>query len=243
MDRQKKIADSYKKTKTMTQKSITEFIQFLETINLDYYRKKFAANKSVEEDLPSNIQILEFIYEKYWVERSFLPFEEFIFWVISKIESNLIAYNNKRNNFSEYADSAYLAFKEGWIARQYRTWTSILTQIQFGFVCEEYYPNNKIIINPELDRQGVDVRVMDICDYGVKKFSNRKDIIKMKREESVGVVPITYWVPPQGVIKNPKKKNGDYRKPYLDFRNDTRLDILNNGFIIFNKKVFDELGK
>lgn len=223
--------------------SSKEYIQFLETIDLDKYRKEYSGNKSVEEDLPKNIQILPFIYEKYWDEREFISFEEFISWVISQIEDNLIAYNNKRNNFSVHAQPAYPAFKEGWIARQYRTWASILTQIQFGFCCEEYYPNNKIIMNAELDSQGVDVRVVGIADYGVKKVSNRKDIIKMKRQESEGVVPITYWVPQQDVIKNPKKKTGEFRKPYLDFKNDPRLDILSNGFIVFNKKVFDELGE
>jgi hypothetical protein len=227
----------------MKAKLTEEFIQFLKTINLEYYRKKYIGNKSVEEDLPPNIQILNFIYKKYWEERNFISFEKFISWVIDQIENDLIAYNNKRNNFSEYAHSAYPAFKEGWIARQYRTWTSILTQIQFGYICEQFYPDKKIIINAELDRQGVDVRVVGIYDYGVKKVSNRKDIIKIKRQESKGVIPITYWVPPQGIIKNPKKKNGEFRKPYLDFKNDQRLDILSNGFIIFNKKVFDELGK
>lgn len=227
----------------MKAKSTEEFIQFLETINLDHYREMFTGNKSVEEDLPPNIQILKFIYEKYWEERDFMPFEEFISWVIAQIENDLIVYNNKRNNFSKNAHSAYPAFKEGWIARQYRTWTSILTQIQFGHICEQYYHDKKIIINDELDRQGVDVRVVDICDYGVKKVSNRKDIIKMKRQELKGVIPITYWVPPQGIIKNPKKKNGEFKKPYLDFKKDQRLDILSNGFIIFNEKVFDELGE
>lgn len=216
------------------------FEYFISKINLDGGRKRFAGNKSVEEDLPKKIQIIKFIYDIYWKDRKFISFDEFIEYVISKIEDDLKLYNKKRNNYSENADAAYPAFLDGWIARQYRTWTSILTQIQLAYVAEEVFPDNEVLMSTELDSKGIDIRVVGVNDYGVKKISNRKDIMKIKREESNGIVPITYWVPPYDIIKNPKTKNGNFRKPYLDFVEDKRLDILDNGFIIFNETIFDK---
>lgn len=224
-------------------KNKKDFNEFLSTIPLECYRNRFVGNKSVEEDLPKNIQILKYIYDQYWVNRNFILFDEFINFVISQIQENLKEYNKKRNGYSIHAESAYLAFLDGWIARQYRTWASILTQIQFGYCAEEYYKKNNVEMNDELDSSGIDVRVSGLFDFGVKKISNRKDIIKMKRLEGQGIIPITYNVPPLDVIKNPKKLNGKFRKPYLDFKNDSRIDILDNGFIIFTNKVFDEFRK
>ena len=218
---------------------LKEFITFLNTIDLDNYRNKFVGNKSVEEDLPKNIQILKHIYKYYWDDRQFLLFDDFINLVIKDITDDLKYYNKKRNNFSEHSDNAYPAFLDGWIARQYRTWSSILTQIQFAYCAEEHFKNNKVLMGYELDINGVDVRVENYADFGIKKISQRKDIIKIKREEKQGVIPITYWVPPIKIIKEPFKLNGEYRKPYLQFKEDNRLDILDNGFIIFNEKVFN----
>lgn len=218
-----------------------DFIKFLSSIDLEAYRKRFVGNKSVEEDLPKNIQILKYIYKQYWVDRNYLSFDEFINIVISEIESDLRLYNKKRNNFSKHSEGAYLAFLDGWVARQYRTWASILTQIQFGYCCEEFFIDKKVLMCEELDIKGIDVRIENYKDFGVKKISNRKDMTKLKRLEKIGVTPITYSVPTNNILKDPFKKNGEYRKPYLDFKNDKRLDILDNGFIIFTKKIFDEI--
>jgi hypothetical protein len=222
-------------------KTNLDFISFLKTIDLETGRNNFSKNKSVEEDLPHEIQILSDIYEIYWIEKKFINFNQFISLVISEKELLLKEYNLKRNGNSPYAESAYLAFKDGWVARQYRTWTSILTQIQLAYLFEENYPQNKVLMSEELDRSGVDIRVIGINDYGVKKLSSRQDMQKIKRLEKNGVIPITYEVPSQDILKNPKTKKGDYRKPYLKFKEDTRLDILDNGFIIFNKNIFNEL--
>jgi hypothetical protein len=224
-------------------KNKQDFINFLKTINLGNYRERFVGNKSVEEDLPKNIQILKHIYKYYWDDRKFLLFDEFIDLVINDINDDLKYYNKKRNNFSIHSDNAYSAFLDGWIARQYRTWASILTQIQFGYCAEEHFKNNKVLMTSELDNNGIDVRVEGYGDFGIKKISKRNDILKMKKEEKKGVIPITYWVPDAKTIKEPFKLNGEYRKPYLDFKQDTRLEILDNGFIIFNETVFYEITK
>jgi len=214
-----------------------DYLEFLKTIKLDDYRQKYLKYKSVEENLPKQIQILDFIYKYYWDDRKFLSFEEFIEVVITAKKEDLKDYNKQRNGYDEFSESAFPLFMKGWIARQYRTWVSILTQIQLGYLYEELFPNDQVIMSEELDRKKVDVRVLGKKDYGVKKVSSRKDV-NINPEEKEGVIPITYHVPNINDLRNPFLKNGNYRKPYIDFIEDGRLDFLNNGFFVFNKKVF-----
>ena len=214
-----------------------DYVDFLSNIDLEGYRKKYRPYMSVEENLPKNIQILDFIYDIYWEERKLLSFDEFIQKVIDSKIDELKNYNRKRNGFDESSDVVFPLFLKGWIARQYRTWASIITQIQLGYLYEELYPNDKVLMNNVLDSNGIDMRVEGKKDYGVKKVSKRQDI-HINDKEKEGVVAIKYWVPNIDDLKNPKKMNGDYRTGYLAFKEDGRLDFLENGFIIFNKKVF-----
>jgi hypothetical protein len=218
-------------------KKYSEFIDFLKTIDLASFRDRFVSYKSVEEDLPKNCQILPFIYKYYWDDRNFLSYDNFIRVVVKELEVNLREYNKKRNGYDPEADKAYDLFLKGWTARQYRTWTSIITQIQLGYLFETKYPN-QVIMSSELDSQGIDIRIIGHNDFGVKKVTKRRDITISDKEKE-GVVPIRYWVPNSDVLKNPKTKNGSYKKPYLDFKNDERIDILSNGFIIFTEKVLN----
>ena len=221
-------------------KTHKDFLEFLKTVDLISFRQKYAGYKSVEEDLPRNCQILNHIYKVYWVDRNFLPYEEFIKEVIKELEGNLRTYNLKRNNHDQDAEAAYPMFLKGWIARQYRTWTSIITQIQLGYLAEQYFPNNEVLMSAELDAKGIDIRIIGLADIGVKKVSARRDITILG-EEKEGVVPIKYWVPSSDVLQNPRTKKGKIRKPYLDFKQDTRLDYLPNGFIVFTEEVFNDV--
>jgi hypothetical protein len=217
-----------------------DYINFLKNIDLDGYRQKYRPYMSVEENLPRDIQILDSIYETYWVNRNLINFDEFIQKVIGLKINNLKHYNRKRNGFDELSDSVFPLFLKGWVARQYRTWASIITQIQLGYLYEELFPEDKVLMSDLLDSQGIDIRVEGKKDYGVKKVSKRQDI-HINKNEKDGVVPIKYWVPKIDDLKNPKKINGQYRKGYLTFKEDGRLDFLENGFIIFNKKVFSNV--
>ena len=223
-------------------KSLDDFNEFLSTIDLESNRERFRKYKSVEEDLPREIQILGNIYKTYWSEPNFLSYDQFIHTVINDIESKLRAYNRKRNGDDPDSEDAYPLFLKGWIARQYRTWTSILTQIQLGYVAKTKFPNNEVTMSEELDIKGIDLRIVDYNDFGVKKVTKRTDI-KISGQEKEGVIPIKYCVPSSFVLQNPKTKKGTYRKPYMEFKSDKRLDYLPNGFIIFTDKVFDEIGK
>jgi hypothetical protein len=225
-----------------------DFLIFLENINLIEYRKKFSGYRAVEENLPKNIQILSLIYETYWNQRNFLSFDDFFDLFFKEKENDLRNYNKKRNNEDPDADnpSVFKLFLKNFKARQYRTWASIIAQIQLGLLLEEKYLEKKIEMSQELDNSGVDIRIVDkidetdIIDLGLKKETKRKDI-NTKTSEKEGVKSIKYFVPKFDDIINNKKKNGEFKKPYNDFMKDETLSVLKNGFIIFTEKISQKI--
>lgn len=219
-------------------KNHDDFVNFLSKLDLDYYREKYKGYKSVEEDLPKNCQILDFIYKYYWEEKKFLFFDEFINEVIEKLEPNLSFYNLKRNNNDVDSEKNYNLFLKGWIARQYRTWVSILTQIQFGYLYQKLNLNDMVLMSKELDEKGIDIRVVGKKDYGIKKVSKRTDI-HSELNEKTGVISIRYSVPKNQDLKSPLKKNGEMKLGVKSFFENGKLDFLPNGFIIFNEKIFE----
>lgn len=56
---------------------LEKFNKFLQTVPLKGYRKKYSIIKTVEMDLPKNIQAIELLYKVYWEEKKFISFEEF----------------------------------------------------------------------------------------------------------------------------------------------------------------------
>jgi len=213
-----------------------EYENFLSTIDLKKYREQYSKIKSVEEDLPKNIQILKLIYKTYWEDKKFTDYDSFWDVYFKLYEKLLIDYNIKRNGNSIHSDGAYLAFLDGLKARLYRTWASILGQIQLGYVIKSIYTDREVLMSAELDWGGVDIRVVGYEDYDVKKITKRKDI-KTERINNDETIKIRYYVPSRDVIENPYLKNGEYCKPYLDFKKDNTLDILPNGFVIFTENV------
>ena len=49
-------------------------------------------------------------------------------------------------------------FYRGLPARIYRTWASLLTQIQGGYAAEEIYGEKNVVMSAELDYQGIDMK-------------------------------------------------------------------------------------
>jgi len=43
------------------------------------------------------------------------------------------------------------------------------------------------------------------------------------------------------VFDNPKKRNGELRKPYKEFINNKTLKRLKNGFVVFTPEVFTDI--
>lgn len=216
---------------------LRKYEKFLASVNLEKYRYQYQPIKIVEMDMPKDIQALDIIYRIYWEEKKFILFEPFF-------KSYLAEYSDNLEVFRKKTQMCETCFYLGLPARIYRTWASIITQIQAGYLAESIFGNGTVSMNSELDRKGADFQLnfkRKILNFQVKKESQSREV----RKEKISKNPIEgkfinlfYNVPTREVFENPKKRNGEFRKPYLEFLKNKTLKRLNNGFIIFSPEVF-----
>lgn len=209
--------------------------QFCSKIDLARYREKYSKIKIVELDLPRNIQAIKALYKVYWENFERLNFEDFYSFYSKKIANELEDFR-KEKMFSEET------FYRGLPARIYRTWVSLLTQIQGGYVASSLYP--KVEMSAELDYGGIDMRIFlnsnleNYIHIQIKKETMSREVrvpwINLKKGEQI--TNITYEV----TYKNPLTKTGKPCKPYNDWKMKWRnkLEKLDNGFIIFLPEMF-----
>lgn len=217
--------------------TLKKYESFLEAVKLDMYREMYQGIKIVEMDLPKNIQVLDLIYETYWKEKNFIHYEKFYDLYKEKYKVDLELFRNK-------TQMCETCFYLGLPARTYRTWVSIITQIQAGYLAENFFGAGTVSMSTELDRQGADFQVNinnTILNFQVKKESYSREVRKEKKtKKSVEglLININYSVPDWKILVNPKKRNGEFRKPYLDFQKKKTLRQLSNRFIIFTEEIF-----
>jgi len=220
-----------------------KFEKFLESVNLNAYREKYRPIKIVEMDLSKEIQAIEMLYEVYWNQKQFIGFDDFYqkYWDF---------YKTKIKNFQRKTGMCLKCFKKGLPARIYRTWASIITQIHAGYVAESVFGKNTVEMSAELDRRGADFQVKyrgKILNYQVKKESFSREVRQdspQPRNPLLGeFIDIKYEVPSQDYFKNPKKRNGEYKLPYLRFTKNEELKRLPNGFVVFTRHAFEDKKK
>ena len=228
------------------------FEKFLHDIDLNAYRETYSRIKTVEMDLPRDIQALDTIYDIYWndsyvLEGAPLTFDEFYDEYYKRCESKI-------NDFWDKSgfDKECQCFQRGLKARIYRTWASIITQIHAGYVAESVFGKGSVRQSTELDHSGIDMLVNykgNEIKIQIKKESKRPEISRMYRAEvnSEGFYNIWYIVPSKDDYNNPfykvGAKKGQYRECVKHFvkynKENGTLDRLNNGFVIFTKKEFE----
>ncbi len=215
------------------------FDSFLEGVDLAGYRKKYQPIKIVEMDLPRNIQALDLMYEIYWDKREYVNFDTFYKRYSKKYEQDIEEFRDKTTICPD-------CFYRGLPARIYRTWASIITQIHAGYVAEQVFGAGTVNMSTELDRKNADIQVHykgRMLNYQVKKRTQSREVRRprtSKQQLQGESIDIEYAVPNQEVFEKPKKLNGEYRKPYLDFIENKNLKRLGNGFVVFTPKVFRE---
>ena len=153
-----------------------KFSDFLQSVDLKFYRAKYRPIKIVEMDLPKEIQAIDLLYKIYWNEKEFLSFEKFY-------EEYLKEYNANIKKFQEKTGMCEKCFSKGLPARIYRTWASIITQIHAGYVAESVFGENTVAMSSELDHQGADFQVRyknKILNYQVKKKSFSREVRQEK---------------------------------------------------------------
>lgn len=162
-------------------KDLSKFEEFLKSINMEkYYHLRLI--KTVEQDLPKDLLPLELYYEYYWNTTDFKDYDEVfrIYW------------NEKLNPYiyefiKKYFYGCSLQFiEEGFRARLYRIWVSILTQFHFQYLWNALFDEN-IVSTPDLDFIGIDgVFEMNKLKVGIqiKKISYRKEVLDRRFAKS-----------------------------------------------------------
>lgn len=221
-----------KRSKT---KTLAEFNKFLGQIDLGKYREKYSHIKLVELDMPRNIQAISLLYEYYWDKCELLDCGSF-YKVYSKSLSKPLEEFRKKQMFSEET------FYRGLPARIYRTWASLLTQIQGGHLANTMY--HKVEMSAQLDYSGIDIRIFpesksdEYINIQVKKESLSREVRapwpQIKNQEQI--INITYEV----TYAQPLTKTGKISVPYNRWskRYKDKLQILDNGFVIFLPGMF-----
>ena len=213
------------------------FNNFLSSIDMDKLRNKYKHIKIVELDMPENVQCLECAYDEYWNKRRKWPyFPEFYKTYKKSIHQELETWR-EACSFSE--ETFYI----GLPARIYRTWASLLTQIQGAYVAESIYGKGNVMMGVDIDHSGKDI-VINIGNdrwlpIQIKKETWRTDIPgSLSKQKKNEYIIVEYAVPTSG----PKTSKGKDSKPFNDWKNEwgDRLERMDNGFIVFKPKMFEK---
>lgn len=215
---------------------LERFNKFLSGINLAKYREKYSRIKLVELDLDRNIQAIVHLYREYWDDRADFPsFDKFYGIYSRKLKREL-------EDFREDKMFSDETFYRGLPARIYRTWASLLTQIQGGYVAEKIYGNGNVEMSADLDYSGVDMRIRidgDWLNIQIKKESLSREVRApwQFHRRDVPIINVTYEVPGCDPLT---PKRGEPSVPFNRWKDkwDGKLDRLDNGFIIFTDGMF-----
>lgn len=222
----------------MSNKKIADqFKTFLGSLDLELYRSNYRAVKIVEMDLPKQIQALDLLYSIYWDQRRFIDFDEFY-------REYLSAYKKDIETFRKKIMMCRKCFYRGLPARIYRTWASIITQIQAGYVAAAVFTGGRVEMSSALDHKGADFRVLyrgKALNYQVKKETFSREVRRQRTSKDKldgEFIDIGYFVPRDEYFQKPENKKGEPRKPYLRFKNDKTIERLSNGFVVFTSVLF-----
>lgn len=217
--------------------ALERFEEFLSGIELDRYREKYSPIKLVELDLPKGIQALTHIYKLYWDRRdSFFNFERFYDLYSRDLSGELEQFRIK-TRFSE--ETFYL----GLPARIYRTWASLLTQIQAGYVAESVFGNGSVKMSAGLDWQGIDIcinRDGREVNVQIKKETLSREVrlphpVTRKNKQ---IINLEYEVPGCDPLTPTGKESQRFKRWKEKW--DGKLERLDNGFIIFRPGMFGD---
>ncbi|MBU1102582.1 TaqI family restriction endonuclease [Patescibacteria group bacterium] len=221
---------------------LNKFDKFLQSVDLAAYREKYRPIKIVEMDLPKEIQAIETLYKVYWIQKRFLSFDDFY-------QEYFEIHKKQLKDFQEKIGMCPKCFNKGLPARIYRTWASIITQIYAGYVAESVFGGGTVAMSAELDHQGADFQVVyknKALNYQVKKATFSREVRQEKKSRNKikgEFIDIKYEVPSEDYFKNPTKKDGEYKLPYLRFKNNKELKRFSNGFVVFTPLPFERKKK
>lgn len=219
---------------------LAKYRKFLEGIPLAKYREELKGIKWVEQDLPKEMFPLASIFKYYWNERRFLNFEEWfeIFWEeLNTAPASKQALKEFKKYFFDKDDNGW--FKKGFKARMYRTWVSVLTQLDFcymfEYICTKEGKDFQLECNAELDAQGIDAKVNDI-GFQIAKISQRKEARTVGEKKTVVTIPYAVFNVEEfrRRCESPRVKDkSGYQKALAAFQR--YFNCLGNGFVVFKE--------
>lgn len=227
-----------------------KYEKFLKGIDVQNYAV-LRAIKTVEQDLPRELLPLELYYKHYWETTNFKSYEDIFkaYWS-EKLNPHIYEFIKK------YFYGCSLRFVEdGFKARLYRIWMSILTQFHFQYLWNTLF-ELKLDSNAELDAAGIDaVAQIDGKKVGVqvKKVSYRREVSDRRftrRQENYAdvIVEVPYLVVDlkelEEKIKNPRAREDTKKKCRSALKafnkNFVRFD---NGFVVFREEYLKNIFK
>ena len=227
---------------------LAKYRKFLESIPLDKYREELKDVKWVEQDLPKEILPLASIFKYYWEEREFLEFDKWFgeFWreINTCPESKRALEEFKRYFFNKSLDENDW-FRKGFKARMYRTWVSVLTQLDFcymfEYVCAKEGRNLQLECNAELDAKGIDAKVNDI-GFQVAKISQRKEARTVGGKKTIITIPYAVFNIEEfkrRVTSQRVKDKSGYQRALESFHK--YFILLENGFVVFKENYLKQI--
>ncbi len=222
---------------------LKKFENFLKNIDI----KKYAylrQIKTVEQDLPRDLLPLEIYYRYYWETTDFKDYND-VFKIYWSEKLNPYIYEFIKKYF--YGCSLQFV-EEGFRARLYRIWMSILTQFHFQYLWNALFVE-KLISSAELDMMGIDAIVeLDNIKVAiqVKKVSYRREasdrrFTRRQQTHADIIVEVPYLVIDIEELKN--KLNNPRVRESTKIKCQNALDTFNknfikldNGFVIFKKE-------
>ena len=231
-----------------TAKALESYRKFLESIPLEHYRVMLKDVKWVEQDLPSEILPLGSIFHYYWHQQDFLDFDSWFeqFWdELHTNPTSFVVLRDFKKYYFDKDDDGW--FKLGFRARMYRTWVSVLTQLDFCYAflyaCERQNKRLTLEANAELDAKGVNLRIGQL-DFQVAKITQRKEARPSAAERKKIAIPYAVYnldeymrlslssrVSPENRIK--------YRRSMQAFHK--YFISLKNGFVVFGENYVNRI--
>ena len=215
--------------------SLQKFNEFLGSIDLEEYRRRYSKIKLVERDMPRRLRPMLHLYREYWENCKIPPeFDKFYQTYSSELAEELEKFRVD-TMFSEET------FHLGLPARIYRTWASLLTQIQGGYVAAEIYGRDNVAMSADLDYKGIDIQIHlpnETLNIQIKKETKSREVRTpwFESTKNANLIMLPYEVPRGG----PKTPTGKQSVPFRRWQDKWagKLERLDNGFITFTAEMF-----
>ncbi len=224
------------------QNLLNAFETFLASIPLERYRQELMPVKTVEQDLPKDLNPLRSLYAVYWTQlpKTFPDYDQFFEgWWRSHLEP--LDRFIRQYFWGCSRDFIYLGFK----ARLYRTFVSVLTQFHFAYAWKAFC-SLPLEASADLDMKGIDALV----HYGklrialqVKKETYRAEARergrfaqpKSKEVDLIVEVPYTVTRSEEWRLRVERARSPKKQELYRLFRSVAEYlqRWLPNGFVVF----------